>query len=416
MTRTADPGAGRRRPAWRTRNVVVLSWVSLLQDAASELLYPVLPIFLTSVLGAPAAVVGLVEGLAEAAASLTRLVAGRLADRYPRRRLIGAGYGLAAVGKVVIALAYVWPVVLVGRAVDRLGKGIRGAPRDALLVDGVPLAARGRVFGLHRAADTAGAVLGPLAGLAIYQLAGQQIRTLLVVAVVPAVASALLVLAVHESPRPLLDRRGLLPRGVRPALAGVRRLLRPPPDTRPGFPRVAAVLIGFGVVNIPDALLLLHLNQIGFGVPAVILAYVGYNAVYALASYPAGALTDRFGPRRVYAVGLVFFALCYLGLGLTRSAVLSWLLLTAYGLFAACTDGVGKAWVSRYAGTLRQGAAQGFVQGLGGFAVLVAGVWAGLAWGSVGTVPLVIAGSVAAVLAVTLLVAPAQSASHRASS
>jgi len=416
VTRTADPRAGRRRPAWRTRNVVVLSWVSLLQDAASELLYPVLPIFLTSVLGAPAAVVGLVEGLAEAAASLTRLVAGRLADRYPRRRLIGAGYGLAAVGKVVIALAYVWPVVLVGRAVDRLGKGIRGAPRDALLVDGVPLAARGRVFGLHRAADTAGAVLGPLAGLAIYQLAGQQIRTLLVVAVVPAVASALLVLAVHESPRPLLDRRGLLPRGVRPALAGVRRLLRPPPDTRPGFPRVAAVLIGFGVVNIPDALLLLHLNQIGFGVPAVILAYVGYNAVYALASYPAGALTDRFGPRRVYAVGLVFFALCYLGLGLTRSAVLSWLLLTAYGLFAACTDGVGKAWVSRYAGTLRQGAAQGFVQGLGGFAVLVAGVWAGLAWGSVGTVPLVIAGSVAAVLAVTLLVAPAQSASRRASS
>ncbi|HYJ74709.1 MAG TPA: MFS transporter [Kineosporiaceae bacterium] len=415
MTRTADPGAGRRRPAWRTRNVVVLSWVSLLQDAASELLYPVLPIFLTSVLGAPAAVVGLVEGLAEAAASLTRLVAGRLADRYPRRRLIGAGYGLAAVGKVVIALAYVWPVVLVGRAVDRLGKGIRGAPRDALLVDGVPLAARGRVFGLHRAADTAGAVLGPLAGLAIYQLAGQQIRTLLVVAVVPAVASALLVLAVHESPRPLLDRRGLLPRGVRPALAGVRRLLRPPPDTRPGFPRVAAVLIGFGVVNIPDALLLLHLNQIGFGVPAVILAYVGYNAVYALASYPAGALTDRFGPRRVYAVGLVFFALCYLGLGLTRSAVLSWLLLAAYGLFAACTDGVGKAWVSRYAGTLRQGAAQGFVQGLGGFAVLVAGVWAGLAWGSVGTVPLVIAGSVAAVLAVTLLVAPAQSASPRVS-
>jgi MFS family permease len=169
---------------------------------------------------------------------------------------------------------------------------------------------------------------------------------------------------------------------------------------------VAAVLIGFGLVNIPDALLLLHLSQIGFGVPAVILAYVGYNVVYAVASYPAGAVSDRFGPRRVYAVGLVFFALCYLGLGSTRSTALSWLLLAAYGLFGACTDAVGKAWVSRYAGALRQGAAQGFVQGLGGFAVLVAGVWAGLAWGSVGEVPLLIAGSVAAVLAVTLLVAP----------
>jgi MFS family permease len=389
-----------------TRNVVVLSWVSLLQDAASELLYPVLPIFLTAVLGAPAAVVGLVEGLAEAAASLTGLVAGRLADRYPRRRLVGAGYGLAAVGKVVIALAYAWPVVLVGRTVDRLGKGIRGAPRDSLLVDGVPLPTRGRVFGLHRAADTAGAVLGPLAGLVLYQLAGQRIRPLLVVAVVPAVASALLVLAVHERPRPLLDRRGLLPRGVRPALAGVRRLLRPPPGTRPGFPRVAGVLIGFGVVNIPDALLLLHLSQIGFGVPAVILAYVGYNVVYAVASYPAGAVSDRVGPRRVYAVGLVFFALCYVGLGSTRSTALSWLLLAAYGLFGACTDGVGKVWVSRYAGALRQGAAQGFVQGLGGFAVLVAGLWAGLAWGSVGQVPLLVAGCAAAVLAVALLVAP----------
>jgi MFS family permease len=407
----AEPVGERRRrsrPAWLSRNVLVLSWVSLLQDAASELLYPVLPIFLTSVLGAPAAVVGLVEGLAEAAASLTRLVAGRLADRYPRRRLVGSGYTLAALGKVLIALAQVWPAVLVGRSVDRLGKGIRGAPRDSLLVEGVPLDARGRVFGVHRAADTAGAVIGPLVGLALYELAGHQIRPLLVIAVVPAVASALLVLAVHENPRPLLDRRGLLPRGVRPALAGVRRLLRPPPGTRPGFLRVAAVLIGFGVVNIPDALLLLHLNQIGFGVAGAILAYVGYNAVYALASYPAGALTDRWGPRRIYGVGLVFFALCYIGLGASGSLVLSWLLLAGYGLFAACTDGVGKAWVSRYAGALGQGAAQGFVQGLTGFAVLVAGVWAGLAWGSVGRVPLILAGTVAAVLAVTLLVAPAR--------
>ena len=221
---------------WLTRNVRVLSLVSLLQDAASELLYPVLPIFLTTVLGAPAAVVGLVEGVAEGAASLTRLVSGRLADRYPRRRLVGAGYGLAAGGKLVIALAGVWPVVLAGRAIDRLGKGMRGAPRDSLLVEGVALERRGRVFGFHRAADTLGAVIGPLAGLALYEAVGQQIRPLLVAAVVPAVASALLVFAVRESPRPLLDRRGLLPRGaaatappsggccgLRPAPAGVPR-------------------------------------------------------------------------------------------------------------------------------------------------------------------------------------------------
>lgn len=390
------------RPWW-TRNVKILSAVSLLQDAASELLYPVLPLFLTGVLGAPAAVVGLIEGLAEAAASATRLVAGRLADRYPRRRLVGAGYGLAALGKLVIALAGAWPAVLVGRCVDRLGKGVRGPPRDSLLVEGIPAEARGRVFGVHRTADTAGAVIGPLAGLALYELLDRQLRALLLAAVVPAVASALLVLAVRERPRPRLDRRGLLPRGVRPALAGVRRLFRPPPGTGRGFRRVAAVLVAFGFVNVPDALVLLHLNEVGFGVAAVILAYVGYNLVYAGASYPAGVLVDRVGPRRVFGVGLVFFAVGYVGLALSRSAWLSTALLAAYGLFAACTDGPGRAWVSRHAGALRQGAGQGFVQGLNGFAVLGAGLWAGLLWGADGRIPLLVAGTAGALLALALL-------------
>jgi MFS family permease len=293
--------------------------------------------------------------------------------------------------------------VLVGRCVDRLGKGVRGVPRDALLVDGIPIEARGRAFGVHRTADTAGAVIGPLAGLALYELLDHRLRPLLVAAVVPAVASALLVIAVRERPRPRLDRRGLLPRGARSALAAVRRLFRPPPGTGRGFRRVAAVLVAFGFVNVPDALVLLHLNQVGFGVEAVILAYVGYNLVYALASYPAGALVDRVGPRRVFGVGLVFFALGYVGLGLTRSTGLSAVLLAAYGLFAACTDGPGRAWVSRHAGTLRQGSGQGFVQGLNGFAVLGAGLWAGLLWGADGRVPLLVAGCAAGVLALALL-------------
>ena len=134
-----------RRPRWLTRNVATLSGVSFLQDAASELLYPILPIFLTTVLGAPAAVVGAVEGAAEGAASLTKIWAGQLADRSSKRRLIAAGYGLAAVGKLIIALATAWPVVLAARCVDRLGKGVRGAPRDALLMDGADPANRGRV-------------------------------------------------------------------------------------------------------------------------------------------------------------------------------------------------------------------------------------------------------------------------------
>jgi len=171
---------------WLTRNLKVVSAVSLMQDAASELLYPILPILLTTVLGAPAAVVGAVEGIAEGVAAVTKVVAGRLADRFPKVPIVAAGYGLAAVGKVLVAAASVWPVVLAGRCVDRLGKGIRGAPRDALLVDGIPVEARGRAFGFHRAADTAGAVIGPLIALAGYELLHHDLKKLLWIAVVPA--------------------------------------------------------------------------------------------------------------------------------------------------------------------------------------------------------------------------------------
>jgi MFS family permease len=166
---------------------------------------------------------------------------------------------------------------------------------------------------------------------------------------------------------------------------------------------VTAVVIGFGLVNFPDALLLLRLNEIGFGVVEVILAYVTYNLVYAAASFPAGMLADRLPRSVVFGFGLVFFAVCYLGLGLTTDPVMAWALIGVYGLFAACTDGVGKAWVSALAGHDRQATAQGVFQGGSGLAILVAGVWAGLLWGEDGQVPLVISGAVGACFAAALL-------------
>jgi len=376
---------------WLTRNVRVLSAVSFLQDAASELLYPLLPIYLTSVLGAPAAVVGAVEGAAEGAASLTKLAAGPLGDRFARRPLIATGYGMAALGKVMVAAAAAWPGVLAGRVVDRLGKGIRGAPRDALLVVDIDAAARGRVFGFHRAMDTLGAVVGPLLGLAGYELFDHQIPPLLWVAVVPAVLSVALVFLVRET-------RRVLPRAERRAVfARVGEL--------PGrYWRVTTALALFGLVNFPDALLLLRLNEIGFSVVEVILAYVTYNAVYAVVSYPAGLLGDRIPRPAVFGVGLVFFAIGYTGLGLTTDTVTAWLLIGVYGVFTGCTDGVGKAWISSLAGSELQASAQGVFQGVSGFAVLAAGLWAGFLWGADGRLPLLISGIVGAVFAVGLLV------------
>jgi MFS family permease len=375
---------------WLTRNVRVLSAVSFLQDAASELLYPLLPIYLTVVLGAPPAVVGAIVGAAEGAASITKLAVGPLGDRYAKRPLIATGYGLAALGKVIVAVAGAWPGVLAGRVVDRFGKGIRGAPRDALLVEGIESGERGRVFGFHRTMDTLGAVVGPLLGLAGYELLDHQIAPLLYIAIVPAVLSVLLILLVREKPR-------TGPRPPRqPIFSGFRDLPR-------RFWRVTAVVVGFGLVNFPDALLLLRLNEIGFGVVEVILAYVTYNLVYALGSYPAGLLADRLPRSVVFGIGLVFFAIGYLGLGLTTDRLTAWLLLGSYGLFAACTDGVGKAWISSMVGTERQATAQGVFQGFSGVAILIAGVWAGLFWGADGRLPLLVSGAVGACFAALLL-------------
>ena len=364
----------------------MLSAVSLLQDAASELLYPILPLFLTVTLGAPPAAVGAVEGVAEGIAALTKLQAGRLADRLRKKPLIAIGYGLAAVGKLLVAVATVWPVVLLGRGVDRVGKGIRGAPRDALLMVDAEPSARGRVFGFHRMADTLGAVVGPATGLLLLELLDHRLRPLLLIAVVPAVLSVLLVGLVREGgperPPATAQVHGELPSGVR---------------------RLVLVLALFSLVNFPDALLLLRGHELGLSTTEVVAAYLLYNDVYAGLAYPAGALSDRWPRHRVYGVGLLFFALGYLGLGLAQQGWLVFVLLPLYGGFAACTDGVGKAWVSSLTPRHLQGWAQGLFQGVTGGAILVAGLWAGLLWGGDGQLPLLVSGSVGLVAAVGLL-------------
>lgn len=374
---------------------MVLTVVSLTQDAASELLYPLLPLLVTGLLAAPPVVLGVIEGVAEVTAGVTKYVSGRWSDRRGRKPFVGAGYSLAALGKVLVAAAAVWPIVLVGRVVDRVGKGVRSAPRDALIAASVPPEAYGRAFGFHRAGDSIGAVIGPLLGLLALSMLNGDVRAALWWAVIPAVISALLVLLVREPSRsPRL-----------PAQAPRERLIQRSPLPA-GFWRVAVVLVVIALVNFPDALLLLRVMDLGFSTTEVVLAYVCFNVVYAAAAYPAGVLTDRWPRPYVYAVGLAAFGVGYLGLGMVSSGPAVFALIAVYGLFPAFTDGVGKAWISSLVPDDHRGRAQGVFQALSSGAILVAGLWAGLLWdvgaGS-GVLPLMISGGAALAAAIALV-------------
>jgi MFS family permease len=373
------------------RNVKVLSWVSFFQDAASELLYPVLPLFITGTLGAPPSVLGLIEGVAEGTASVGKAVSGWFADRWQRRPLIALGYGISSLAKPIIGLAGGWPLVLVSRFADRVGKGIRTSPRDALIAADTPPELRGRAFGFHRAADSAGAVVGPLLGLALYEALNHRLRPLFFFAVIPALLSVGLITLVRESPRPA-------PAPV--ALPGAPSAAGPLPGR---YWRVVAFLGLFGLVNFSDAFIILRASDLGLGFASIILAYALYNALYAGLSYPAGVVSDRLPRHLVFAVGLGVFAVAYLGLGLARSSGWVWVLLPLYGAYTALTDGVGRAWVANLVPADRLGRGLGFYQAIIGATALIAGVWAGLAWSGDGRTPLIVSGAVAAALALVMV-------------
>jgi MFS family permease len=276
--------------------------------------------------------------------------------------------------------------VLGARFADRVGKGVRTSPRDALIAADTPVAIRGRAFGLHRAADTAGAVVGPLLGLALYEALDHRLRPLFYMAFVPAAVSVALIAFVREHTAPVVsaetaEERGPLPRH---------------------YWRVVGFLAVFGLANFSDAFIILRAKALGLGFAAIILAYALYNASYAALSYPAGRVSDRVPRRLVFAGGLGAFAVAYVGLGAASSGGWVWVLLPIYGAYTALTDGVGKAWVADLLPDRRMGTGLGLYQGIAGAAALLAGIWAGLAWGAAGRVPLLVSGAIVACLAAGL--------------
>ncbi len=366
MRPVARPFASIPRTAW------LLGLTSLLADISSELVYPLIPIFLTATLGAPVAAVGLVEGVAEATASATRPLAGRWSDAAGARKpFVVAGYALAALGKLILFAAPTWGIALAGRAVDRFGKGVRTPPRDAMLADAAPPAMRGRVFGFHRAMDTLGAVVGPLLALAFLAAVGQEhLRWAIGLAAIPGAAAVLVVARVPETGAPPVAT------AERPATAH-RRL----PAAYWLFLGATAI---FMVGNSSDAFLILRSKDLGLTTTSVVLAYVVYNAVYAILSYPAGALSDHLPRPAVVIGGQLVFAAVYLGFASASAPAAVWLLFPLYGAYIAATEGIVKAYIADLAPPDARTTALGIFQGLTGGLALVASLLAGVLWDAFG--------------------------------
>jgi len=339
------------------------------------MLYPITPIFLATVLHAPIEVIGVIEGLAEAAASLMRTVFGRISDRTGRRRpFVVAGYTLAALSKPLIALAQTWPLVLVARVSDRFGKGMRTPPRDALLADYTPVAERGRAFGWHRAMDSAGAVAGPLIALALVAWTQGNLRLVIALTAVPGLLGAALVLTVREV------------RGSRAGGAAAENTAAAPRMRDLPRPFLAYLLAWapFALANSSDVFLILRAKDLGYSTTLTVLLYTTYNVVYSVTSPLFGGLSDRLGPRRVLVWGLVVFAVVYAGFALMPTHWLLWPLFALYGLYIAATDGVGKVYAISLVHKGARATSVGMLGTVTGVATLVASSVAGVLWATVG--------------------------------
>jgi MFS family permease len=392
MATSADAAPRPRLP----RVVLLLGWVSFLADVSSDMAYPVLPLFLSAVLGAPGAALGTIEGLAGLVVSLTAAWSGWRSDR-TRRRLpfVRLGYGLPVLGKVLIAGATVWPHVLAGRALDRLGKGLRSSPRDALIAEAVGAEARGAAFGFHRAMDTAGAATGVGAAALLLALWGsatevEALRAVLWVSAATALLSLGLTFVVAE-PRPET------PVSCTAAAAAADPLPR-------RYWTALAVLAVFAVANSSDAFLLLRARGQGFTPSQVVWGYALYNLTYAMFSYPVGRLSDRFGRLRLIGAGWVLYAAVYAGFAVAGTGGL-WGLFALYGVYMALTEGVGKALVADCAPRGRRGTALGVFYLVLGLCTLIGNVLAGWLWDNVSQQAPFWVGSAAALLALVLLVA-----------
>ena len=354
-----------------TKNVLILGFISLLTDVSSEMIYPLLPVFLTAVLGAGPAFIGIIEGIAESTASILKLFSGWFSDKVKKRKpLILIGYSLSTISRPLVAISSSWFQVLLIRFSDRVGKGIRTAPRDALIADSIHPSALGKAFGFHRAMDHAGAVIGPLiASILLYSFT-QNYRTIFWLAAIPGILSIILIIFFLSETTPL-SRDAKFP--MSPSFKGGSRISG-------NFKRFLGIIIIFTLGNSSDAFLILRANELGITPSQIPLLWLTLHVVKMLSSMPGGALSDRIDRRYVIISGWFVYSIIYFAFAFATEAYHAWLLFALYGIYFGLTEGAERALVSDMVSPEERGRAYGLYHFAVGIALLPASILMGFIW------------------------------------
>ena len=362
-----------------TKTIWMLSLVSLFTDMASEMLYPVMPLFLRQI-GYSALFIGILEGVAEGVAGLSKSYFGKLSDRSGKRLpFVQLGYGLSAISKPMLAF-FIFPLwIFFSRTIDRFGKGIRTGARDALLSDETTAATKATVFGFHRSMDTMGAVLGPSIALLYLYFNPTDYQTLFLLAFVPGIFATLFTFFIKEKNKLTLantDRK-------RANFLAFFSYWKP---SSAAYKKLLIGLLIFAAVNSSDVFLVLKMKESGINDTLIIGLYIFYNLVFALSAWPLGILADRLGKKKIFIAGLFLFVLVYAGFSLVNTWWMFALLLALYGLYAAATEGLAKAWISNVAGKNETATAIATYSGFQSLAALLASSLGGLLWFYFGSV------------------------------
>ncbi len=358
-----------------TRAVWIVSIVSLLTDISSEMLYPVMPVYLKSI-GFSVLLIGLLEGLAEAIAGLSKGYFGKLSDVTGKRvPFVRLGYLMSSVSKPMLAM-FVYPLwIFFARTIDRFGKGLRTSARDAILSEESTPENKGKIFGFHRGMDTLGAVLGPVAALIYLDFYPENYRTLFLFAFIPAIAAVSFTFLLKDKKTdtfPVKEKVKFF------SFTGHWK------ESNPEYKKLVTGLFIFTLLNSSDIFLLLMVKNLGFSDQKVIMVYIFYNLVYALASLPVGILADKIGLKNNYIAGLIIFAIVYGGMALNPGIETVFFLFFCYGIYAASTEGISKAWITNISEKSKTATALGFYNGFNSIFSLIASVLAGFLWYSFG--------------------------------